>query len=281
MSKFPAASNSNTLVPPFSSLLSTQPCTVRHVSTWVKVEPCHCLCRLHGAGLLYCTVCFFLCAGETLFGNVFAGMVAGTCASCIANPTDVLKVRLLYLFSFSFLLCLLMSSMTNLTLFRETVSDSCQDWNLEPPDYWPSSHCLLCQLLFCFFYPHNSTLILICTKSFDPFLCRTFFLMFPGENASTARCQCQIPVLDVVVCGDLSGGRCTGSVAGKHLRTLPCLVSFMYCFSWFSSMKLCPFSAYHVHARRWGESRPQFVEFFARITTIGSTLLQMYNVPIT
>ncbi|XP_065176573.1 kidney mitochondrial carrier protein 1-like [Sycon ciliatum] len=32
--------------------------------------------------------------GESLFGNVLAGMVAGTCASCIANPTDVLKVRM-------------------------------------------------------------------------------------------------------------------------------------------------------------------------------------------
>lgn len=39
----------------------------------------------------------FSLADETMVINVFCGVVSGVLSSCLANPTDVLKVKLTFL----------------------------------------------------------------------------------------------------------------------------------------------------------------------------------------
>lgn len=39
-------------------------------------------------------ICSAVCADETMVINVFCGVVSGVMSSCLANPTDVLKVSL-------------------------------------------------------------------------------------------------------------------------------------------------------------------------------------------
>ena len=45
------------------------------------------------AFFLCACVCLLLCAGESLYTNIVAGVLSGATAAAVANPTDVLKVK--------------------------------------------------------------------------------------------------------------------------------------------------------------------------------------------